>query len=108
MPSCSSIAFVIHLSRHLELWKMGNISALLDEGRYIQSHLQKTSLECDNAAIARQFNACVLQGNIKGALCCLSLVGSCVLMILCLAQEIGVLSEMFCWRNIHQASLLIQ
>ena len=77
-PSCRSKCkdFVTHLNCHLELWKEGNIFALLDEGRCIQRHLRKISVKNDDAAIARRFSTCVLQGNIKGALRCLSYSGT--------------------------------
>jgi len=47
--------FVAHLNRRLNLWKLGDIPALLDEGRCIQQHLQKTSWKNDDATIARSF-----------------------------------------------------
>ena len=58
---------VAHLHRRLTLWKEGDLSALLDEGRCIQRHLRfRGVLDKDRAA--RIFNNLMLQGKVHSAL----------------------------------------
>ena len=59
---------VSHLKRRLEMWKEGNIQALLQEGRCIQRYLTKRPRPSDDEAIARNFGRMMEQGKVRSAL----------------------------------------
>lgn len=61
-----------HLERHLSLWKNGDFSSLLCEGRAIQSHLKSYSPSNSSANLARKFSNLVFMGKIKDAIRLLS------------------------------------
>ena len=63
------------VTRRMELWKSGDISALLHECRAIQrllSNPSKRSAQPEDDAACRGFTCQMLLGNVKGALRCLS------------------------------------
>ena len=59
---------ISHLKRRLELWKQGNIEALVQEGECIQKPLVNKPRPSDNDAIARNFGRMMEQGKVKAAL----------------------------------------
>ena len=59
---------VAHLNRRFALWKEGNFSTLLDEGRSIQRHLRFRGAP-DKDGAAQIFNNSMLQGKVHSALC---------------------------------------
>ena len=59
---------ISHLKRRLELWKQGNIEALVQEGKCIQKPLVNKPRPSDNDAIARNFGRMMEQGKVKAAL----------------------------------------
>ena len=59
---------ISNLKRRLELWKQGNIEALLQECKCIQKPLVNKPRPSDNDAIARNFGRMMEQGKVKAAL----------------------------------------
>ena len=67
--SFKSREHVACLERHLSVWKMGDIDALLQEGRTIQNRLPKLGLTAkDEARTTQAFSKLMLQGKTKAAL----------------------------------------
>ena len=61
-----------HLKRRMELWKAGNITEILQEGRCIQNHLSRSRKHCDKAALARSFQRLISTAKVNNALTLLS------------------------------------
>ena len=61
-----------HLECHFTLWRNGNITALLEEGRVIQAHLPISSNSREPDKLSRQFTKYMLVGNINAALSLIS------------------------------------
>ena len=59
---------VIHLNRRLELWRQGNISSLIQEGKCIQRYLVNRSRPPDDNVIAQNFSKMMEQGKVRSAL----------------------------------------
>ena len=67
--SSKSREHIACLERRLSVWKMGDIDALLQEGRTIQNRLPKLGPTAkDEARTTRTFSKLKLQGNTKAAL----------------------------------------
>ena len=61
-----------HLQRRLDLWFSGDVAALLNEGQCIQTRLSLNRPSSNKSTLARRFAMKMKQGNIQGALKCLS------------------------------------
>ena len=61
-----------HLQRRLDLWHSGDVAALLNEGKCIQKRLSKNPPPSNKSTLAQTFAKKMKQGNIQGALKCLS------------------------------------
>ena len=59
---------VIHLNRRLELWRQGNISSLIQEGKCIQRYLVNRSRPPDDNVIAKNCSKMMEQGKVRSAL----------------------------------------
>ena len=59
---------VHHLSRRLDMWKRGDVTALLREGSTIQKRIRQTSGRMDEERIARIFSKLMMEGKVKSAL----------------------------------------
>ena len=59
---------VQHLSRRLDLWKNGDVQALIREGSTIQKRIKLGRGRVDDDHIARIFSKLMLEGKVKSAL----------------------------------------